>query len=126
MDVIGARLAALRAEDAQLSQRRAALEATALAEVAKVDQISLAFLADYLRSVEAQQAIWASLQDDLRERAERMEEELATAFAASKTTELITDRALRAERSDKESAEAARLEEANRILSALKKSRVLA
>lgn len=116
VEVTGARLAALRSEQATLEAQSASLAATAAQEATSTTTDTRPYLPGYLTSVDSQQRQWAEEQDRLDQMAAEQEVALMKSFEASKTIEIVLGRALREIKQDEDRAEAAALDEAGRTM----------
>ena len=116
VEVTGAKLAALRSEQAALETQRTALAATAAQEASDTTVETRPYLPGYLTSVDSQQRQWAEEQDRLDQVAAEHEASLLKSFEASKTIEIVLGRAKQEIKQDADRAEAAALDEAGRTM----------
>ena len=116
MEAIGAELAELRAEQANLERQKEDLQAVALREARDSTDTTRPYLPAYMRSVQTQQSLWTDAQDKIEEKAVLAEARLMTAFREVKTREVILGRVEQEVEQEKERAEIAQMDDAGRAL----------
>lgn len=116
MEVVGARLAAIRSEETALEAHSAALSARAAEEARNSTDDTRPYLPGFISAVDAQQRLYAEERDRLAERAARHETELLQSFQATKTAETVLHRAERTVKEEEDRAEAQALDDITRTL----------
>lgn len=123
MESIGAEMAGLRAAQAELGRQIRALDDATALEAAQTTDQTRPYLPAYLRSVTAQQDVWAREQDAIEEQVAQLEGRLLGAFREVKTQETVRERVERDITQENERAETARLDDASRSLYVLARQR---
>lgn len=116
LESIGAELAGIRAEQAELDRKARALSAQASEEAVESTLDTRPYLPAYLGSVDRQQQSWSRKSAALDREAADIETRLLGAFRELKTRETVRDRAEQDVAAEAERVEVAMMDDAGRTL----------